>query len=225
MSEENQSVAEKMYGSGEQDAQVGSGNDGGDQQNADQGKDAQAAVADTDAVKDADAPKDADAAKDADPAKDHDAPKVPESYTFEGDGISETLSGSVTDLAKKLGLDNEKANILMKTIRDADAQNTESLEQQVKEQKAKWQADIKADKEFGGEKFSGSSVAASNALDKFGDPDFIKQLQESGYGEHPGLWKFLVRVGNAMNEDSEIIQDNIGQRSTKRLADRMYQST
>lgn len=77
--------------------------------------------------------------------------------------------------------------------------------QTVKKTIEAWPEQLKADKDFGGEKFKETVDLASRVLDKFGDADFKKQLQESGLGNNPGLLKWAARVGRAMKNDELIM--------------------
>jgi soluble cytochrome b562 len=81
----------------------------------------------------------------------------------------------------------------------------ESQVQTVKKTIEAWPNELKADKDFGGEKFKETVDLASRVLDKFGDADFKKQLQESGLGNNPGLLKWAARVGRAMKNDELIM--------------------
>lgn len=71
-----------------------------------------------------------------------------------------------------------------------------------------WPNQLRADKDFGGEKFKETIDLASRVLDKFGDADFKTELNKTGLGNHPGLLKWAARVGRAMKSD-ELIMGNM----------------
>lgn len=65
-----------------------------------------------------------------------------------------------------------------------------------------WVDELKADKEFGGDKFDVTVTGAQNALRKFDtDGGMLKLLEASGFGDNPTVIKFLARVHKAMGED------------------------
>ena len=76
-----------------------------------------------------------------------------------------------------------------------------------------WAADVKADKEIGGDKLISNLSAAQRALDQFGTPELKEYLNTPGLGNHPDLVKTFVKIGKAMSEDGMVTGGNEGQRS------------
>lgn len=106
-------------------------------------------------------------------------------------------------LAKKHGLTGEAAQALVEHYdgmsRAADALYLEKLEETQKT----WSESIKADKEYGGAKLKETHADVERAMKKFGeDPELRKFLNDTGFGNHPGLIKFVARIGKAMREDA-----------------------
>lgn len=65
-----------------------------------------------------------------------------------------------------------------------------------------WVDELKADKEFGGDKFDVTVTGAQSALRKFDtDGGMLKLLEDSGFGDNPTVIRFLARVHKAMGED------------------------
>lgn len=64
-----------------------------------------------------------------------------------------------------------------------------------------WNAEIKADKEVGGDKFDASLRGAQKVLARFGDEQLRADLEASGYGSHPGLFRTLARISAAISDD------------------------
>ena len=54
-----------------------------------------------------------------------------------------------------------------------------------------WAADVKADKEIGGDNLISNLSAAQRALDQFGTPELKEYLNTTGLGNHPDLVKTL----------------------------------
>lgn len=80
-------------------------------------------------------------------------------------------------------------------------------------QTEQWAADVKADKEIGGDKLTTNLSAAQRALDQFGTPELKEYLEGTGLGNHPELVKAFIKIGKAMSEDGMVDGSNQGQRS------------
>ena len=80
-------------------------------------------------------------------------------------------------------------------------------------QTEQWAADVKADKEIGGDKLTANLSSAQRALDQFGTPELKEYLNTTGLGNHPDLVKTFVKIGKAMSEDGMVDGSNQGQRS------------
>ena len=63
-----------------------------------------------------------------------------------------------------------------------------------------WVAEVKADPEVGGQKFEASRASARRALARFGTEDLRRSLDELWVGNNPHLFRFFVRVGQAIGE-------------------------
>lgn len=74
-------------------------------------------------------------------------------------------------------------------------------EERVKAYHAENLSKLKADPEFG-KNFDANVEIARRPLVKFGDPEFVKELVDSGMMNHPGFAKFLHKIGKGMQEDS-----------------------
>lgn len=66
-----------------------------------------------------------------------------------------------------------------------------------------WKTEISRDPEFGGERLSATVRQAKKALAAFDEGGGLKQeLRSNGYANHPGIIRFLARIGKAMGEDT-----------------------
>jgi hypothetical protein len=65
-----------------------------------------------------------------------------------------------------------------------------------------WVAEVKSDPELGGRRFEQARAAAQKALSRFGTPQLRRTLDELGVSNSPQLFRFFVRVGQAVSEDS-----------------------
>lgn len=149
--------------------------------------------------------------------KDEQKPEgAPEKYEFQaGEGVeldAEALK-DFEPVARELNLTNEQAQKLVdaypKILAGVQQRQTEAWQAQTEQ----WAADVKADKEVGGDKLTANLSAAQRALDQFGTPELREYLDGSGLGNHPELVKAFIKVGKAMSEDGVITGKESGQRS------------
>lgn len=141
---------------------------------------------------------------------------APEKYEFQaGEGVeldAEALK-DFEPVARDLNLTNEQAQKLVDAypkILAGVQQRQADAWQATTEQ---WAADVKADKEIGGEKLTANLSAAQRALDQFGTPDLKEYLNTTGLGNHPDLVKTFVKIGKSMSEDGMVTGKEHGQRS------------
>ena len=141
---------------------------------------------------------------------------APEKYEFQaGEGVeldAEALK-DFEPVARDLNLTNEQAQKLVDAypkILAGVQQRQADAWQATTEQ---WAADVKADKEIGGEKLTANLSAAQRALDQFGTPELKEYLNTTGLGNHPDLVKTFVKIGKSMSEDGMVTGKETGQRS------------
>ncbi|ENR4995108.1 TPA: peptidase [Enterobacter roggenkampii] len=163
--------------------------------------------------------KPADGEKPADkPAEEKDQKQegAPEKYEFTaGEGVeldTEALK-DFEPVARDLNLTNEQAQKLVdaypKILAGVQQRQAEAWQAQTEQ----WAADVKADKEIGGDNLTANLSAAQRALDLFGTPELKEYLNTTGLGNHPDLVKTFVKIGKAMSEDGMVDGSNQGQRS------------
>ncbi|EKG2955547.1 peptidase [Salmonella enterica] len=142
---------------------------------------------------------------------------APEKYEFkvgEGQELDTAALEQFEPIARELNLTNEQAQKMV------DLYGTKIMPMMQKQQAEAWQAqteqwaaDVKADKEIGGDKLTANLSAAQRALDLFGTPELKEYLNTTGLGNHPDLVKTFVKIGKAMSEDGMVDGSNQGQRS------------
>ncbi|MBH3138811.1 peptidase [Serratia marcescens] len=145
-------------------------------------------------------------------------PAAPEKYEFtppEGQELDANALAVFEPIAKELGLSQEQAQKLVDIYPQIQQQQADAWSKQVSD----WGEQVKADKEIGGDKFNASVGAAQRALDQFGNTELREYLNASGLGNHPALVRFCAKVGKAMAEDTFVVPNQGGQRST---ADLLY---
>lgn len=123
--------------------------------------------------------------------------KVPEGLQADG-----KLMAGFEPVARELGLDSEKAQRLVDLYagRALEAQQ-EAIEAHQK-QVEQWAADVKSDKELGGDHFPETMQLVANVMTRFQDPALLEVLNKSGLGNHPALVRFVTKLGRAIADDS-----------------------
>lgn len=111
---------------------------------------------------------------------------------------------------KELGLSQEHAQTLISAY---ESQAIAARDKQLQS----WQNELKADKEFGGEKYEQNVQAAQKAVARFLTPEDKAFLDRTGLGNFPGLVKAFHRIGKAISEDVSIAPGNLppAQRTAK----------
>ena len=128
-------------------------------------------------------------------------------------------NGLSQEVAQK-AVDHTNAVLVAERARQAEA-NLESFQTLVLET---WPAEIKADKEFGGEHYDATIVECKRAADKFCTPAEREILNKTGWGNHPLLIRMMARVGRVMADDT-IITGGQGGGGEKNAAQIMYGGT
>ena len=114
----------------------------------------------------------------------------------EGFEVSEEALSQFKEIAKQHGLTQDAAQNLLNL-------HTSILQSQAEAyaaQRAEWAATVKADPEIGGPKFQDTLAACRAAWSKFGSPELLQFLEESGLGNFPPLVKAFAKVGMAVRE-------------------------
>jgi hypothetical protein len=139
----------------------------------------------------------------------------------EGVQVDPEVLGSFKTIAKEAGLKGEHAQKLA----DLAAKNMEGVLKAQQDQWAKqreaWANEIKADKDFGGQKFNETVERAKRALGKFGEAGLVEFLDQTGYGDNPALIRLLARVDRALGED-KVLDGAPPEKDTRSAAEVLY---
>ncbi|RZN40403.1 peptidase [Escherichia sp. E2593] len=141
---------------------------------------------------------------------------APDKYDFktaEGVELDTAALADFEPVARELNLSNEQAQKLVdaypKILAGVQQRQTEAWQKQTED----WAAEVKADKEIGGDKLTSNLSLAQRALDTFGPPGLKDYLSSTGLGNHPDLVRAFVKIGATMTEDNMVTGKETGQRS------------
>ena len=126
---------------------------------------------------------------------------APEKYEFvapEGTKLDESVVTVFSDVAKELGLPQDKAQAVIDKMAPAIKARDEAAIAQVKSDLL---SAAKADKEIGGEAFDENVAIAKLAMDAYFSPDFAKFLNDTGLGNHPEMIRGLRKAGIPLKPD------------------------
>lgn len=128
-----------------------------------------------------------------------------ESYEFKAGDIE--LDKGALDafkpVAKELGLTGEQAQKLV----DLQSSFVQQQAQAFVDQQVTWVEDIKNDPEVGGPKFEESVRVAKAAVDAAG-PEFKTFLLQSGMGNHPLVFKAMLKFGAQYASDKPVVGES-----------------
>lgn len=152
-------------------------------------------------------------------------PVAPEKYELkmpDGSQLSQERIEKVSAYAKEKGLSNEQAQEVLNRESEAVSGFFESQKAGLLARSEAWISEIKADKEFGGDKFNETVELAKRSIERFGDPELKKQLDETGLGNHPMLIKMHAKIGREMAEDRLVPSNSASTSASQRHADVLY---
>lgn len=110
------------------------------------------------------------------------------------------------DVAKKHGLSSEAMKDLLGEYATRMKSTQEAAVKAFVETNEKWQAEIKADKEIGGDKLPAVLQTIGKVLDnpKLTDPGFKEALNYTGAGNNPAIVKTFYKMALALTEGGHV---------------------
>jgi hypothetical protein len=161
-------------------------------------------------------------------------PAVPEAYDFvapEGVTLDPKLIEAATPVFKELGLSQEAAQKLVDFHAKHSAETETRLLKTVDDMRAKWQSEVRADKELAN--LDAVKAELGRAKDKLPADvrtAFDEAMNLTGMGDHPAIVKGLFKLAQLVNEGRPVIgsgpspegQTKSGQTARPTLAAAMY---
>ncbi len=128
---------------------------------------------------------------------------LPEKYDFKlPDGYYDpTIAERFSVLAKDSKLPADAAQRLLDAAVEEVGKHDSMTQTEHNKLLDKWEAEAKADRDFGGTNLDSSIELGKRVLTKFTDERFIKDLANTGFGSHPGMIRLLAQIGKGMKED------------------------
>lgn len=138
--------------------------------------------------------------------------------------LEESEIEQLKSLAKEQGFSTEQAQKVLDMQNNIVSAYNQRIMDNFNNQVKSWGEEIKADKEIGGSNLAKSVELAKFAAKEFAGEEFLQELDQTGYGNHPKLFKMLVKVGMEMKAKEAILPQT--QPSEQRsLADIFYSNS
>lgn len=102
-----------------------------------------------------------------------------------------------TSIAKTHNLPKEAFDALGKLAIEREQARAEAFSKQV----ADWEAEVKADKEIGGEKLEENLVAMRALVNEYGGDELKSLLDSTGMGNHPVVVRTFHKLAKALGQD------------------------
>ncbi|CDN96083.1 hypothetical protein [Agrobacterium tumefaciens] len=119
----------------------------------------------------------------------------------DGIELDQALLERASPVMKEIGLTNAQATKLAGVLAEQRKIEYDALSERHQKITTDWQTEIKTDKDFGGDNLATSLNNANRVIATFGDDALRRDLVEIGIGNHPGIFRLLARVGNALSDD------------------------
>ena len=137
---------------------------------------------------------------------------APEKYDFKlGDDsvLDAKYLEEASTYAKAMGFSQEVASKMVERENGLVGSAVQAYMQQAQEQwdqqvKA-WPEAIRNDKELGGGNFDANLSKVQRVMARFGSPALRETLNQTGLGNHPELFRLLVKIGSAISEEGMLI--------------------
>jgi hypothetical protein len=146
---------------------------------------------------------------------------APEGLALEVDGKLVPEAEEFLTLANEHKLSKEAASAVLalypKLLEKAAGEYAASWEATQQD----WQKQVQEMPEFGGANLKASLTAAAKVLDKYGDKEVRDALNMSGLGNHPAVFRMIVKIAKDMNETPPV-SGTPATTGTKPLAERMF---
>ena len=135
-----------------------------------------------------------------------DAPTEPEEFKFdvpETMNLDEATVAKLGEAARDMNLTGDQTQKLLEAVAPA---LVEQHEKTLKTLVDDWVKEVANDATVGGDKLESNMAIAAKAVETFGDESLTDLLEAEGMplSKHPGMFRFLVKVGAAISEDRSV---------------------
>lgn len=119
--------------------------------------------------------------------------------------VDENLMQAFREFAAQNGMSLENAQQLAKFYEAHSHSMGNQQSRQWQEHESSMRCACQQDEEFGGVKFNENMRYANVAMKRFDDGKLMEILQQSGFGSHPEVVRFMYRVGKSLSEKDAVV--------------------
>lgn len=152
-------------------------------------------------------------------------PVAPEKYELKPSESSLLTKEQIADIetfAKSKNMSNEHAQeLLAKQESAVSSYNKQVIDSHMQQVEA-WKQTISKDPEIGGDKLGANMELTKRALEHFTTPEFMKELDATGFGNHPEFFKMMQKIGASMADGGQFIKGAPASTGKKTAAEIFY---
>lgn len=106
------------------------------------------------------------------------------------------------EVAKEAGVKGPHAQKILDLYVNAQKSWFDAVQQAGAQRMQQWTESLKTDKELGGQNSDTTRANVDRVMKAYATPELRALLDESGFGNHPELVRFVSRIGKAIAEDT-----------------------
>ena len=131
---------------------------------------------------------------------------------------------AIAELAKANKLSVNAAQAVLERINADREAYVESLKNELHEEQKQWLEQFEKDPEIGGDKAKHNAELIKRVHEKFASPEFVKLMDDTGYGNNPEYARMIVCILKAANfsEDKLVMNGEPVKAPTKDAAKAMF---
>ena len=151
------------------------------------------------------------------------APQAYAAFTMpDGAEFGAEVVAEIGALAKNLNLPQAQAQKVVDVAARAVTAAAKAQQDTVRALHAEWEGQVKADKEFGGEKLAENLARAKAALQATATPQLQVLLEKSGLMNHPDVVRHFLAIAPAVLADTVVPGGKAPGGGAESIAQRMY---
>lgn len=135
--------------------------------------------------------------------------------------LSDEAKDEIVSIAKEQGLSQDQAQKVLDLQSEIASEVSDQFTQDFEDQVNSWGEEIKADKDLGGDNLGKNVELAKRAVVAFAGEEFLTELDQTGYANHPRLFKMLTKIGAEL-QAGDLVLSSAQSNQPKSAAQIMY---
>lgn len=143
--------------------------------------------------------------------------KLPEKYALRRAALEEIAKN-----AKEHQLDSEQAQLAFESAEAAVLDQQTADKEMLKQSREAWLNQLKSDPELGGTNFPRTMENVRRVMTQYASPKLMKDLNDTGLGNHPELVRFVNAIAKRMGNDTFVAGTRAPAASKKSIEETWY---